>query len=60
MALVQPQIGDLLIFKGYLLNPYGRVAIISKVTDHHIEIIQQNPGPFTTSRVTYRNTTNQA
>ncbi|CAI3939505.1 Secreted protein containing bacterial Ig-like domain and vWFA domain (YfbK) [Commensalibacter communis] len=57
---VQPQIGDLLIFKGYLLNPYGRVAIISKVTDHNIEIIQQNPGPFTTSRVTYRNTTNQA
>lgn len=49
----KPQIGDLVIFKGHFLNPYGHVAIISNVTDNQIEIIQQNPGPFTASRVTY-------
>lgn len=55
----KPQIGDLLIFKRYLLNPYGHVAIISKVTDNNIEIIQQNPGPFATSRVIYPLITDQ-
>lgn len=53
------QIGDLLIFKGHLLNPYGHVAIISNVTDNAIEIIQQNPGPFTPSRITYSLTEDQ-
>jgi hypothetical protein len=27
--------------------------MISKVNDHEIEIVQQNPGPNTSSRVTY-------
>ena len=48
---VKPQKGDLLVFDSYILNPYGHVAIISRVTDSNIEIIQQNPGPWGKSRV---------
>lgn len=55
----KPQIGDLVIFKGHLLNRYGHVAIISNVTNNTIKIIQQNPGPFTPSRVTYPLSVNQ-
>ncbi|MBL3655549.1 CHAP domain-containing protein [Fulvivirga sediminis] len=46
----RPQMNDLIIFKGHWLNRYGHVAIISKVAEDHIEIIQQNPGPFQPSR----------
>ncbi|SNR16256.1 CHAP domain-containing protein [Tenacibaculum jejuense] len=46
----KPQEGDLLVFKGTLLNRYGHVAIVSKVSKDAIEIIQQNPGPFSPSR----------
>ncbi len=49
----KPQIGDLVIFDGHSGNPYGHVAIISKVDDNFIEIIQQNPGPFAPSRVNF-------
>ncbi len=35
---------------GNLFNRYGHVAIISKVTNNKVEIIQQNPGPFSPSR----------
>ncbi len=48
----RPQPDDLLIFKGHLLNRYGHVAIVSKVADDKIQIIQQNPGPGGTSRET--------
>ncbi|OOV20265.1 CHAP domain-containing protein [Flavobacterium sp. LM4] len=44
------EIGDLVIFSGSLLNRFGHVAIISKVSENEIEIIQQNPGPFGSSR----------
>ena len=47
---VKPQKGDLLVFDSYILNPYGHVAIVSRVTDSNIEIIQQNPGPWGKSR----------
>jgi len=47
----KPAIGDLIIFDGTAGNPYGHVAIISKVTAQTIEIIQQNPGPFASSRI---------
>ncbi|WP_299840190.1 CHAP domain-containing protein [uncultured Tenacibaculum sp.] len=57
----KPKIGDLLVFKGSLLNRYGHVAIISKVSRNQIEIIQQNPGPFSPSReligITFENNT---
>lgn len=49
----KPQTGDLVIFDGHEGNPYGHVAIISEVRPHEIEIIQQNPGPFASSRVTF-------
>jgi surface antigen len=47
----KPDIGDLVIFDGTIGNPYGHVAIISDVKARYIEIIQQNPGPFASSRV---------
>ena len=40
----KPQVGDLLIFDGHQGNPYGHVAIVSKLSENSIEIIQQNPG----------------
>jgi surface antigen len=46
-----PKIEDLIIFSGNNFNRYGHVAIISKVTENQIEIIQQNPGPFGKSRI---------
>lgn len=39
-----PKVDDLVIFKGNLFNPYGHVAIISKVAGNEIEIVQQNVG----------------
>ncbi|MBS7252443.1 CHAP domain-containing protein [Flavobacterium branchiicola] len=46
----KPETGDLVIFSGSVLNRFGHVAIISKVSENEIEIIQQNPGPFSSSR----------
>ena len=46
----KPQVGDLVIFSGSVLNRFGHVAIISKVSEDEVEIIQQNPGPFSSSR----------
>lgn len=45
-----PQVNDLVIFDGHLGNPFGHVAIISKVTAEEVEIIQQNPGIGASSR----------
>jgi len=50
----KPQTGDLLVFDGNVLNPYGHVAIISEVTDNSVQIIQQNPGPYSASRETFK------
>ncbi len=52
-SLTKPRINDLLVFNGSLFNKYGHVAIISNLMGSEIEIIQQNPGPFTKSRKTY-------
>lgn len=46
----KPQAGDLLIYSPTILNKFGHVSIISEVIDDQIEIIQQNPGPFSSSR----------
>lgn len=46
----RPKVGDLVIFSGSMLNRFGHVAIISDVSEDKIEIIQQNPGPFSSSR----------
>jgi len=47
----KPNVNDLLIFDATISNKYGHVAIISKVTENEIEIIQQNPGQFGKSRI---------
>lgn len=46
----RPEKGDLLVFGASWFNPYGHVAIISEVQENSIEIIQQNAGPFSSSR----------
>jgi surface antigen len=46
----RPKVNDLLIFDATPFNKYGHVAIVSEVSDRHIEIIQQNPGPGAKSR----------
>ena len=49
----KPKVNDLLIFDGTSINKFGHVAIISKVTESEIEIIQQNPGPHSNTRETF-------
>ncbi|MFC4634398.1 CHAP domain-containing protein [Dokdonia ponticola] len=49
----KPEVDDLVVYSGTLFNKYGHVSIISKVTEKEVEIIQQNPGPFGSSRETY-------
>lgn len=50
-STTKPQENDLIIMDKTLFNPFGHVAIISKVTATEIEIIQQNAGAFSASRV---------
>lgn len=53
-SITKPQQGDLLVFEGTIFNRFGHVAIISSVSDTEIEIIQQNPGPFSHSRESFK------
>lgn len=46
----KPKVEDIIILNW---SNYGHVAIISKVTDNEIEIVQQNPGPNASSRATF-------
>jgi surface antigen len=48
----QPRVNDLLIMDGHTFNKYGHVAIVSKVSDKEIEIVQQNVGRM--SRATFK------
>ena len=50
-SLKQPAVEDIIVFDGSLLNNYGHIAIISAVSEDHIEIIQQNVGPDAPSRI---------
>ena len=52
---VAPEVGDIVVYKKSITNPYGHVSIVSSVNlqDRQIEIIQQNPGPFSPSREIY-------
>ncbi|AXE34857.1 CHAP domain-containing protein [Chromobacterium phragmitis] len=45
-----PQADDLAVFSPWIFNRYGHVAIVSAVGADYVEIIQQNPGPFGSSR----------
>lgn len=49
---IKPKADDIIIFDKSILNSYGHVAIVSKVENDYIEIVQQNPGPFRNSRDT--------
>lgn len=40
----RPEVDDLLVLDGTLFNKFGHVAIVSKVSDTEIEIVQQNTG----------------
>lgn len=46
----KPRVNDLVVYSATPLNKYGHVSIISNVLENEIEIIQQNPGPFSDSR----------
>ena len=48
-----PAVNDLLIWSAYAGNPYGHVAIVSKVGEDFIEIIQQNGGPTAPTRMKF-------
>jgi surface antigen len=43
----KPKIGDLIVFTGSIFNSFGHVAIVSKVNDKNLEVIQQNVGKQT-------------
>jgi len=49
----KPQVDDLIVFPSTLFNPYGHVAIVAGVTEREVEIVQQNPGPFSGSRARF-------
>lgn len=52
-SMSMPKADDLIVFAGTAFNKYGHVAIVSKVSNSEIEIIQQNPGPNGNSRVSF-------
>ena len=43
----KPQVNDIIVFKGEAGNPFGHIAIVSKVGPNYIEIVQQNVGKQT-------------
>ena len=47
-----PKEGDLVVFDGSIFNSFGHVAIISKVEEDELELVQQNTGKQ--SRVNYK------
>ncbi len=49
-SLKKPEVDDIIVFEGHLTNKYGHIAIISRVSENKIEIIQQNPGPNSAPR----------
>ena len=48
-----PAVGDILILKKNKDFLHGHVAIVSNVYDGALEVIQQNPGPFKSSRALF-------
>lgn len=48
----QPKVNDLVIMDGHTFNKYGHVAIVSKVSENEVEIVQQNVGRM--SRATFK------
>ena len=54
LSVTKPKVNDLVIYSGTIFNKFGHVAIVTKVLENEIEIIQQNPGPYNNSRETYK------
>lgn len=52
-AGTRPQVEDLIVFAPWTFNRYGHVAIVSAVGPDFIEVVQQNAGPFGTTRERY-------
>ena len=52
-SLSKPKPDDILILAASATNEYGHVAIVSKVDNEELEIIQQNPGPLAPSRAKF-------
>ncbi len=50
----KPSSGAIIVFGAASFNQYGHVAIISKVGQDFVEIVQQNPGPNHSSRGEYK------
>jgi surface antigen len=48
----KPRADDIVVFSVTSSNPFGHIAIISRVRDKEIEIVQQNAGPFSATRET--------
>lgn len=47
----KPKANDLIVMSPTRFNPYGHVAIVSEVVGQEgVEVIQQNPGAFSSSR----------
>lgn len=49
-AASKPAAEDLIVFAPWVLNRYGHVAIVSEVGADFIEVVQQNAGPFGSTR----------
>lgn len=49
----RPEPDDIIVFKGTVFNRFGHVAIVSEVGPDFIEVIQQNPGMFGSTRENY-------
>ena len=52
-SVQKPEEGDLVVYGPSVTNRFGHVSIVSKVNENEIEVIQQNPGPFGSSRETF-------
>ena len=52
-SATKPATGDLLVMRPWLFNRYGHVAIVAAVTGNSVEIAQQNPGPWGSTRAIY-------
>jgi len=52
-SISKPKINDILVFQASWYNSFGHVAIVMDVTENTITIIQQNAGPFSSTRDTY-------
>ena len=49
----KPTVDDIIVLAPTIWNPYGHVAIVARVGEKELEIIQQNAGLFGSTRKTY-------